>query len=473
MSLELYVALIAVFRLGLVAVVPDPSASRAHVAAALVAICRSPGFIGGRKAHLLRLLHAPLRATRWAVSLDGWLPAARSWSASQRARSRSPHRGGGARRTGPRHLHQRQHQRAQGGGAIARIPARAARRPGAHACTCVPATSTCPRLPVFVLANLASGVTSVLPDADLRMPGQIDAAPVIAQMTRHQVTRIAASPGLVGRLVEASARTRTPLPLAIVHVGGAPVFPPSARRHRLGGAGRPASSRSTDRPRPSRSPRSTALDVVGRRPARMRQGRGLLTGRPVPEIARAHAGRAVDARSRWARSPAPSSTRASAPVGAARRDRRQRRARPARLLSAAAATRKRSSASMAGLASHRRRRVSGRRRTAVAARTLPGARRRRARRPLSVLGGVRRDALRTAWSAPPSRSIAAPGCCCVQAVPGQPPRPVAGRRRTRLGAAGRDPRVPGDPGRPSPQRQGRLHGAAAGCWRRAHPPPRL
>jgi len=42
-------------------------------------------------------------------------------------------------------------------------------------------------LPVFVLANLGSGVTSVIPDADLRMPGQIAPAPILAQMHRDAV----------------------------------------------------------------------------------------------------------------------------------------------------------------------------------------------------------------------------------------------------------------------------------------------
>ena len=40
-------------------------------------------------------------------------------------------------------------------------------------------------LPIFVLANLASGVTSVIPDVDLRRPGAIDPS----RLTTHQIEK--------------------------------------------------------------------------------------------------------------------------------------------------------------------------------------------------------------------------------------------------------------------------------------------
>ena len=78
-------------------------------------------------------------------------------------------------------------------------------------------------LPIFVLANLASGVTSVIPDADLRYPGRIEPGPVFEQLrqldrTTHRLvgrTRIAASPALLARL---AAHTReTPHAAGGVH----------------------------------------------------------------------------------------------------------------------------------------------------------------------------------------------------------------------------------------------------------------
>ena len=41
-------------------------------------------------------------------------------------------------------------------------------------------------LPIFLLANLASGLTSVIPQADLRFPGRIEAAPVVEQIDRER-----------------------------------------------------------------------------------------------------------------------------------------------------------------------------------------------------------------------------------------------------------------------------------------------
>ena len=281
MSRELYEALIAVFRLGLVAVVPDPSASRDHVAAALHDLPLS-GFIGGRRAHLLRVLHPPFRAARWAVSLDGWLPTAASWSAS---RGFDPDR-----RIEPVQADAPALITFTSGSTS--VPKVAVRSHGfllaqhdvlARTLELRPGEVDLSTLPVFVLANLASGVTSVIPDADLRMPGQIAPAPVVAQMARHHVGRTAASPGLLGRLVDESVRTHTPLPLSTVHVGGAPVFP-----RLLDAIARAA-------------PRAKVVSVYGSTEAepiaeiardaitaddrvRMRQGAGLVTGHPVPEI---------------------------------------------------------------------------------------------------------------------------------------------------------------------------------------------
>ena len=56
-------------------------------------------------------------------------------------------------------------------------------------------------LPVFVLANLASGLTSVLADTDLRAPGKADAAAIREQCRRHGVTRCAASPAFFEALL--------------------------------------------------------------------------------------------------------------------------------------------------------------------------------------------------------------------------------------------------------------------------------
>jgi acyl-CoA synthetase (AMP-forming)/AMP-acid ligase II len=80
-------------------------------------------------------------------------------------------------------------------------------------------------LPIFLLANLASGVTSVVPDADLRAPGAIDPAPVLAQMRATAVTRTVASPALLQRLAEHPSAPAALAAMRRVFTGGAPVFP--------------------------------------------------------------------------------------------------------------------------------------------------------------------------------------------------------------------------------------------------------
>jgi acyl-CoA synthetase (AMP-forming)/AMP-acid ligase II len=139
-------------------------------------------------------------------------------------------------------------------------------------------------LPIFVLANLASQVTSVIPDVNLRRPDTINAAPVIAQIQCHGVTRITAPPALYERLIEYCEDERIDLPqLEKVFTGGGPVSPHLMRRlQRV-------------------APQAIVTAVYGSTEAEpisqlslpeiqpndsdaMRDGKGLLAGHPVPDI---------------------------------------------------------------------------------------------------------------------------------------------------------------------------------------------
>lgn len=75
--------------------------------------------------------------------------------------------------------------------------------------------------PVFVLANLGLGVTSVLPDARLRRPELADAEQLARQMRLTGVTRLQAPPAVCARLAASPA----PPALRAIFTGGGPVFP--------------------------------------------------------------------------------------------------------------------------------------------------------------------------------------------------------------------------------------------------------
>jgi acyl-CoA synthetase (AMP-forming)/AMP-acid ligase II len=145
-------------------------------------------------------------------------------------------------------------------------------------------------LPMFVLANLASGVTSVIPDADLRYPGRIEPGPVFDQLhrldRRHGLrpSRIAASPALLARL--AAHRRETPTPLAAftrIYTGGAPVFPSLlASLHAAAPDAEVTAVYGSTEAEPIAHVTWREIADVDRHA--MRTGAGLLTGHPVASI---------------------------------------------------------------------------------------------------------------------------------------------------------------------------------------------
>jgi olefin beta-lactone synthetase len=79
-------------------------------------------------------------------------------------------------------------------------------------------------LPIFVLANLASRVTSILADADLRRPSQIAPEPVVRQMIEYRANRLAAAPALLERVLDYCEHHAVQLSgLEKIFTGGGPV----------------------------------------------------------------------------------------------------------------------------------------------------------------------------------------------------------------------------------------------------------
>ncbi|SFI77795.1 Acyl-CoA synthetase (AMP-forming)/AMP-acid ligase II [Bosea sp. OK403] len=75
--------------------------------------------------------------------------------------------------------------------------------------------------PVFVVANLGLGVTSVLPSWDLRRQDHAEAGLIAKQISLQRVTRALLPPSIC----ETLARTEAPLRLDAIFTGGGPVFP--------------------------------------------------------------------------------------------------------------------------------------------------------------------------------------------------------------------------------------------------------
>jgi olefin beta-lactone synthetase len=281
MSIALYTTMIALFRLRATAVFVDPSAGRERLDRC-VARVRPDAFVAVPRAHWLRLTSPAIRSIPIKAAIGGGVPGAatvarRVTTAGARVEVCEPATPAivtfTSGSTGEPKAAVRTH-----GFLIAQHRALVdslGLEPGdVDLCT----------LPIFLLANLASGVTSVVPDADLRAPGAIDPAPVAAQIHSARPTRTVASPAFLARLVDdARARGRPLDTFRRIYTGGAPVFPnmldaiaavaPHAAVVAVYGSTEAEPIAKVDR-----------RDIGAEDRAAMTRGAGLLAGRPASSI---------------------------------------------------------------------------------------------------------------------------------------------------------------------------------------------
>ena len=282
MSSELYIALGALLRLGLVAMFVDPSAGRHHIDRCCE-MHRPRAMIASGKAHWLRLLSRELRRIPCKLSIGARVPGAVPIEAGGKCRyDPSIYQCSGnepalvsftSGSTGEPKATQRTHGflRSQHAAIAGNLDLSAGE---------IELVS----LPIFVLANLASCVTSVIPNVDLRRPDAVDAAPVVAQIQRHDVTRVTAPPAFCERLAEYCESKRIYLPqLKKVFTGGGPV--PLRHMQRLQRIAPQAVITAVYGSTEAEPISQISLAEVGPNDsAAMHDGRGLLAGRPVPDI---------------------------------------------------------------------------------------------------------------------------------------------------------------------------------------------
>lgn len=218
MSVDLYISVLALLKLGAVAVFVDPWIS-IHQMATFALAAEPRGFIGATRSHLLRLWEPLLRTVPVSVTtgkrIDS-LPA--RWTLSELAAS---------------HSETRIHPLADDSPALitftsgsSGIPKGANRTHGFLLAQHYALQGEFPyqdndvdltMFPVFVLNNLARGITSVIPAMDFRHLAEVDAGLIAMQMQQRRVTTCTASPLLVDRLAVHRPRLRRLL------TGGAPI----------------------------------------------------------------------------------------------------------------------------------------------------------------------------------------------------------------------------------------------------------
>ncbi len=271
----LYASLLGLFRLGAVAVFPEPGAGLAGVRQAISA-AHPKALIAGKLVRLLRtavpeLARLPLLPDRPRApprGEGGLARAAPNAPALITFTSGSTGRPKGIVRSAEALLMQHQ--------LLERV-----RRTNPDDVDLI-------SLPVFILSNLAAGAASVIPAGDLRKPARLDGARLRRQMAASKVNRVVAPPALCALLA------RAPLPdLGAIFTGGGPVFP--NLWHELRSAAPKARICAVYGSTEAEPIAHIDMDEIANEDWHaMARGEGLLAGYPIPEIGIDFANREIE-----------------------------------------------------------------------------------------------------------------------------------------------------------------------------------
>lgn len=135
-------------------------------------------------------------------------------------------------------------------------------------------------LPVFILSNLAAGAASVIPTGKLTRPAKLDGAALRKQIADHRVNRIIAPPAVCARIAEGA---KPMMQLEAVFTGGGPVFPNLL--HAIAQAAPNAAVHAVYGSTEAEPIAHLEMGEIGEADwEAMANGAGLLTGKPVPQI---------------------------------------------------------------------------------------------------------------------------------------------------------------------------------------------
>lgn len=135
-------------------------------------------------------------------------------------------------------------------------------------------------LPVFILSNLAAGAASVIPAGKLTRPAKLDGALLRKQIADHRVNRIIAPPAVCARIAEGGEPMDQ---LEAVFTGGGPVFPNLLRA--IARAAPKASVHAVYGSTEAEPIAHLGMNEIGTADwEAMANGAGLLAGKPVPQI---------------------------------------------------------------------------------------------------------------------------------------------------------------------------------------------